>query len=152
VIKQCGALGVRLEFFDILSPDQSAAAVMAQGSGELPLSHAEILRNDSDITITVNSAQHPSCALAGKPVSFTCSSAGAAGEWEALAIHAVEDADGLCWGVSRDFLVEEHEIAQQTWEEDFPVGTRSKVVWPHGVYVRASAAVSKQDDSPFAHV
>ncbi len=101
-----GALGVSLDYFD--STD------VRQKTGELPLSHARVEREDQSLFVTVNESVHPQCNACGKPVGFICNTVDEAIEWYRAIAEATEKAEQTWWGVSKAFLREEF----QRWQKE----------------------------------
>lgn len=105
---------------DVLTPagPQSAlledrgvrGAVLCCGGAELPLAFAKIEREEATITVTVHESVHPGCAQKGTPVAFTCNGGAADAEaWRRSIADAVGRVNGKHWGISKSFVVEQHD-------------------------------------------
>lgn len=147
VLWQRPVLGATLMFTDLISSSTGELH-----SGELPLSHGQVMRSGSSVGVAANAAMHPDCAHVAEAFSFACASEVEATEWESALCNAMAAAEAECFGVSVRFLREEYEQWQrvirtddQTWS--IKVGEWYRMAWRggSGLSVRLEAEPTSEE-------
>ena len=79
--------------------------------GELPLSFANIEREDATLSITVHEDVHPDCEHGGKPIFLMCAegTAEAAEAWEHEMKQLIQKVNTKHWGTSKSFIREQRD-------------------------------------------